>query len=118
MPRARTKTNKTSQFKTETEQMKMQVKIKDLKPHMENVQVVARVASKSKVVEFKMKKHATAIVEDSTGQIRLNLWRDQVDQVEEGDLIMIPNAFVHIRMGEKQLSTWSSIQKANLNDFV
>lgn len=98
--------------------MEMRVKIIDLKPHMENVEVVVRVMSKSNVVQFKMKKHATAMVEDSTGQIRLNLWRDQVDQVEDGDLIIIPNAFVHLRLGEKQLSTWSDIKKASLKDIV
>jgi len=96
----------------------MRVRIKDLKPHMENVVVVARVVSKSQVTEIRAKKFATAKIEDETGQIRLNLWRDQVDQAEEGDLILIPNSFVHKRMGELQLSTWSSIQKANLNDFV
>jgi ssDNA-binding replication factor A large subunit len=58
------------------------------------------------------------MVEDSTGQIRLNLWRDQVDQVEDGDLIIIPNAFVHLRLGEKQLGTWSDIRKASLKDTV
>jgi ssDNA-binding replication factor A large subunit len=90
----------------------------NLKPHMENVQVVARVISKSPPIEVRMKKYAYAIVEDGTGRIKLNLWRDQVDQVEQGDLIVVANAFVHIRMGEMQLSTWSDIKKANLNDFV
>jgi len=96
----------------------MRVRIKDLKPHMENVVVVARVVSKSQVTEIRAKKFATAMIEDKTGQIRLNLWRDQVDQVEEGDLILIPNSFVHKRMGELQLSTWSNIEKATLDDFV
>jgi len=90
----------------------------DLKAHMENITVVALVVSKSSPTEIKMKRYASAIVEDETGRIKLNLWRDQVDQIEEGDLIMIPNAFVHVRMGEKQLSTWSNIEKANLDDFV
>lgn len=93
-------------------------KIRDLKPHMENITIVALVLSKSPATEINMKKHAQAIVGDDTGQIKLNLWRDQVSQVEEGDLIKIPNAFVHVRMGEKQLSTWSSIEKASLQEFV
>jgi ssDNA-binding replication factor A large subunit len=64
-----------------------------------------------------MKKYAYAIVEDVTGRIKLNLWRNQVDQVEEGDLIIIPSAFVHVRMGEMQISTWSDIRKASLKDL-
>jgi ssDNA-binding replication factor A large subunit len=96
----------------------MRFKVKDLKTHMENVTVVARVVKKSEITEIKMKKYAYALIEDETGQIKLNLWRDQVDQAEEGDLIIIRNAFVHLRMGEKQLSTWSSIEKASLKDFV
>jgi len=96
----------------------MRVKIRDLQPHMENVTIVARVIGKSQVTEINTKKYASAMIEDQTGQIILNLWRDQVNQVEEGDLIMVANGFVHLRMGKKQLSTWSSIQKANLNDFV
>jgi ssDNA-binding replication factor A large subunit len=96
----------------------MKVKIRDLKPHMENVDVVAKVIRKSAPMEIRMKKYAYAIVEDATGQIKLNLWREQVDQVEVGDLIYVPNAFVHVRLGETQLSTWSDIRKACLEDFV
>jgi ssDNA-binding replication factor A large subunit len=96
----------------------MRQMIADLKPHMENVTVVARVLSKSQVTEINKKQFATAVIEDQTGKIMLNLWRDQVGQVEEGDLIIVPNAFVHLRMGEKQISTWSNIEKALLGDFV
>jgi len=95
----------------------MQVKIIDLKPHMENITVVARVVSKSQIIEVRLKKYAYAVVEDDTGKIKLNLWRDQVSQVEEGDMIRIPSAFVHVRFGEKQLSTWSSIEKVNSEDI-
>jgi ssDNA-binding replication factor A large subunit len=85
-------------------------KIKDLKPHMEGITVVARVVSKSVVSEVRMKKYARAIVEDETGRIKLNLWRDQVDQIREGDLVKIPDAFVHVRDRTLQVSTWSKIQ--------
>lgn len=90
----------------------------DLKPHTENVEVVARVISKSPPIEVRMKKYAFAIVDDGTGRIKLNLWRDQVDQVEEGDLIVVLNAFVHVKMGLMQISTWSDIKKASLQDFI
>jgi hypothetical protein len=85
---------------------------------MEGMNIVARVVSKSKVVELRGKKHATAIIEDATGQIKLNLWRGQVDQVDEWDLILVSDAFVHVRLGEKQMSTWSELKKASINEFV
>ena len=96
----------------------MRVKIGDLKPHMENITVVGRVLSKTQEIEIRGKKYASATIDDETGKIMLNLWRDQVSQVEEGDLIKIQNAFVHIRMGLKQVSTWSDIKKASLKDVA
>ena len=92
----------------------MDAKIKDLKPHMENVTLVALVVEKSDPtwMGFDKKRYASAIVEDETGRIKLNLWRDQVDQVKKGDLVRIPGAFVHVRNGTLQISTWSSIQLA------
>ena len=95
----------------------MGTKIKDLKLHMQNVTVIARVVSKSQVSEIRMKKYAQTMVEDETDQIKLNLWRNQVSQVGEGDLIKIRNAFVHFRGREKQLSTWSNIEKVSHKDL-
>jgi hypothetical protein len=95
----------------------LRVRIRDLKPHMENITIVARVLNKTQVVEIRGKKYSSATVEDKTGKIMLNLWRDQVSQIEEGDLIKIQNAFVHVRMGVTQLSTWADIEKAGLEDL-
>jgi ssDNA-binding replication factor A large subunit len=96
----------------------MGVKIKDLRLHMENVEVVARVVNKSEVTKIRMKKYAYATIEDETGKIKLNLWRDQVEQVDVGDLVKVTNAFVHLRKGEKQLSTWWDIGKGSLREFA
>ncbi len=89
----------------------MNTKIKELKPHMENVTIVARVISKTQIAEIRGKEYASAIVEDDTGEIKLNLWRSQVGQFEAGDVIKIPGAFVHVRDGAKQISTWWDIEK-------
>ena len=91
----------------------MNLKIEDLKPHMSNVTLVAKVVEKSRVVRRRQKRYANAIVEDETGRIKLNLWREQVDQVKEGDIIKIPKAFVHIRGKTVQISTWSTIESVN-----
>ena len=93
----------------------MAPKIKDLKADMQNLTLIAKVVQKSKVDMrgHPPKRYASAIIEDETGRIKLNLWRDQVDQVEEGDVIKIPKAFVHIRGKSVQVSTWSTIEPIN-----
>jgi len=93
----------------------MPLKIKDLKPKMQNLTLIAEVVEKSGV-EMRghpRKRYASAIIEDETGRIKLNLWREQVDQVKEGDVIQIPKAFVHIRGRSVQVSTWSTIELVN-----
>jgi len=93
------------------------MKIKDLKPHMENITLVGRVLSVTQPIEINMKKYAYAVLEDGSGEIGLNLWREQVAQVEEGDLVKIKDAFVHVKRGVKQISTWSNIEKGSLKDL-
>ena len=98
----------------EREQLKaMTVKIKDLKPHMRNLTLTVKVVEKSQVVEYRQKRYASAIVEDETGRIKLNLWREQVDQVKEADVIRIPKAFVHVKGKTVQISTWSTIESVD-----
>ncbi|MCW4009250.1 MAG: hypothetical protein NWF05_01345 [Candidatus Bathyarchaeota archaeon] len=46
---------------------------------------------------------ANAIVEDTTGKIRLCLWDQQVHSVAVGDIVQITNASVSTFKGEKQL---------------
>jgi ssDNA-binding replication factor A large subunit len=88
----------------------MTLKIKDLKSNMRNLTLIVKVVEKSQVVERRQKRYASAIVEDETGRIKLNLWREQVDQVKEGDVIRIPKAFIHIKGSTVQISTWSTIE--------
>ena len=91
--------------------MNVQVpKIKDLKPHMQNLDLIVKVVEKSQIVVVNQKDYSSAIVGDETGRIRLNLWREQVHQVKVGDTVRIPNAFVHGRGKALQISTWSDIE--------
>jgi replication factor A1 len=39
---------------------------------------------------------ATAVLEDDSGRIALNLWRDHADMVKEGDVIRVENGFVRV----------------------
>lgn len=36
---------------------------------------------------------ARAVLEDETGSVCLNLWRDQIDVAKAGDTIVLENAF-------------------------
>ena len=47
---------------------------------------------------------ARAVLEDDTGKITLNLWRGQIDLVEEGDVIRIENGFVRTYQDQLELN--------------
>ncbi|MBI2664501.1 DNA-binding protein [Candidatus Woesearchaeota archaeon] len=48
---------------------------------------------------------ANAVLKDDSGQIKLTLWNEQVDQVKQGDTVTIRNGYVSEWQGELQLST-------------
>ncbi len=46
-----------------------------------------------------------AIIEDSSGSIKLSLWNDDIEKVHAGDTVRITNGFVNEFKGENQLTT-------------
>lgn len=56
---------------------------------------------------------ANAILEDSSGSIKLTLWNDDTVRFKEGDKIKIANGYVSEFQGEKQLTSgkFGSIEK-------
>lgn len=50
---------------------------------------------------------AKAILEDETGSIPLNLWRDQINMVKIGDTVKIENGFSKEFRGQTELSIGS-----------
>jgi replication factor A1 len=86
------------------------LKIKDLKTGMRRVDVTAKVVEKSEPREvlsrFKDTTHkvATAIIADETGNIKLTLWNEQINQVEVDDTVKIENGYVTSFRGEPQLN--------------
>lgn len=48
---------------------------------------------------------ANARAKDASGEIKLTLWNDQVDQVKPGDKVTIANGWVKDFRGELQVST-------------
>ena len=83
--------------------------IKDLEPRQGNVDVVVEIVEVGEAREFqkfgKSGKVASATAKDETGEIKLSLWNEQVDQVKAGDKVHITNGYVSEFQGEKQLTT-------------
>ena len=83
--------------------------IKDLKIRQGNVDIEVDIVDVGEVREFekfgKSGRVATAIAKDETGDIKLTLWNDQIDQVKAGDKVKITNGYVSEWQGEPQLTT-------------
>lgn len=84
-------------------------RIKDLRHRMQKIQVEGMIMSKE-MVPTSSKPLAKAILKDDTGEIILNLWRAQIDQVKVGDQVKIIDGFVRARAGKLELSTWSNLE--------
>jgi ssDNA-binding replication factor A large subunit len=86
-----------------------QMKICDIRPGNRDIEVVGRISnvgSKREVqTRFGPAIVAYAILEDGTASIRLNLWKDQIDRVKEGDRVQIVNGFTREFGGQLELNT-------------
>ncbi|MCW4006425.1 MAG: OB-fold nucleic acid binding domain-containing protein [Candidatus Bathyarchaeota archaeon] len=86
------------------------MEIKDLQDGMKRVEVEATVVMKNppRQVQSRYKDEtytvADVIVEDTSGTIKLTLWNEQIDQVQEGDKIKIENGYITSFKGEIQLN--------------
>ena len=92
-------------------------KIKDLRSGTKHVTVVGRVIDK----KFAPSSVALArvVLEDRTGRIILNLWRNQIEQVKIGDTVRIADGFVKRWRQILELNTWGEIEvlkRAKRND--
>lgn len=89
------------------------VKIGTIKGTMKNMNVLGRITSVKNEPKPR-KRHAIATIADDTGKMRLSLWNDQVDQVQEGDTVLVPDAFVKKDGGRVCIQTWAiMIQKVD-----
>ena len=86
------------------------MKIKDLKNGMKRVDVEGNVVEKGATREVMSRyknetyRVANAVISDGTGQIKLTLWNDQIEQVNENDAVKIENGYVTSFRGEIQLN--------------
>lgn len=73
------------------------VKICEIQAGMRNIEVIGQIASMSErrhvQTRFGPADVATATLEDETGSIHVNLWRQQIDVMSEGKIVKIINAF-------------------------
>ncbi|MDH5495725.1 MAG: OB-fold nucleic acid binding domain-containing protein [Candidatus Bathyarchaeota archaeon] len=86
------------------------MKIKDLRNGMKQVDVEAKVLEKTAAREVMSRyknetyRVANAMISDDTGQIKLTLWNDQIEQVNENDTVKIQNGYITSFRGEIQLN--------------
>jgi replication factor A1 len=85
------------------------MEIKDLQPGQGSVNIEVTVKSVEEPKEInkygKVLRLTNAIVTDSSGEIKLTLWNEDVDKVKEGSKIKITNGYVNEFNGEKQLTS-------------
>jgi len=83
------------------------VKITEIKKKIgENFEVEGTITRKEKTLRGMYREHALCTLEDETGYILLNLWRDQINQVDVGDSVQLKSAYTKKYKGSYQLSTW------------
>lgn len=86
------------------------MKIKELTNGLKRVNVEGKVLEKTATREVMSRyknetlRVATAIISDDTGQIKLTLWNDQIEEVNENDTVKIENGYVTSFRGEIQLN--------------
>jgi len=84
------------------------MKINELKPRMGKVEITAAVGEVGEPREFdkfgKKGRVCNAKISDESGEVKLTLWNDEIDQIKSGDKIKITNGYVNEFQGEMQLT--------------
>ena len=87
----------------------MTMEVKDLSIGKGKVDIVLEIVELAEPRTFdkfgKPGRVATARGKDDTGEVKLTLWNEQIDEVNVGDKIKITNGYVSEWQGQKQLST-------------
>lgn len=85
------------------------VKVKDLKAQMANVDIELEIVSMAEPRAFQNFKGQGSVCnaagKDETGEVSVTLWNEQTKQVKEGDKIRIEKGYVSEFKGNLQLST-------------
>jgi len=85
------------------------MEIKDLQAKQGSVEVVGEVTEKGEIREFnkfgKSGRVCNAKLKDASGEIKISLWNEQIEQVNVGNMVHITNGYVNEWQGELQLTT-------------
>lgn len=103
------------------------IKVGDLNSYSRKVYTVVKVMSKTEVREVTSRKDmsthrvAEALVADDTGSVYLTLWDDVLDEVEEGQVLNIKDAYVNLFRGSMRLNlgrygTYDVLEEAPFED--
>lgn len=87
------------------------LKVVQIRPGMRGIEVSGKIIRKGDKREVETKfgpaTVSWAILEDDTGSIRLNLWRQQINKIKVGDTVGLFNAFVRVYKDEMELNVGS-----------
>lgn len=103
------------------------IKVGDLNSYSRRVYTVVKVMSKTEVREVTSRKDmsthrvAEALVADDTGSVYLTLWDDVLDEIEEGQILNIKDAYVNLFRGSMRLNlgrygTYDVLEEAPFED--
>jgi replication factor A1 len=103
------------------------IKVGDLNSYSRKVYTVVKVMSKTEVREVTSRKDmsthrvAEALVADDTASVYLTLWDDVLDEVEEGQILNIKDAYVNLFRGSMRLNlgrygTYDVLEEAPFED--
>jgi len=85
------------------------MEIKDIKANQGNIDLVVEIVSKEEPRSFekfgKEGRVCNVKVRDATGEVKMTLWNDDIDQVSVGDKVHLQNGWCSEFRGEKQLSS-------------
>ena len=88
------------------------MEIKDIQANQGNIDIVAVIVEKEEPRSFekfgKVGKVCNAKLKDDSGEIKLTLWNDDIEKVNQGDKIHLENGWCSEFRNEKQLSTGKS----------
>lgn len=87
------------------------MKVNQIRPGMSGINITGKITEigEKRLVSTRFGDAfvAKAILEDETGRIPLNLWRDQINMVKIGDTIKIENGFSKEFRGQTELNVSS-----------
>lgn len=95
-------------------------KVKDLKPDLKQVNVLAKVVSVGEAKEIPSKfgsprRVSEVVVGDETGTVVLSLWQEQIGTVAKDEVIAVDNGYITLVKGKMRLNVgkYGHLTKSN-----